>query len=126
MGTGSLRGVVQMVQVPGFWIFLKTASRLVPDGWVEIKISGCRCDFWSFQLELDILRTKNIEIGSVDTKLQLFKVGRFFEKSGNPKAVSEKINGKSRKMSKKSSNIRHFSIQLSFLRELILLAQKEL
>ena len=32
----SSHGVVQMAQVTGFWIFLKTASRLVPDGWVEI------------------------------------------------------------------------------------------
>ncbi len=28
-----------------FWIFLKSASRLVPDGWVESKSSGDRCHF---------------------------------------------------------------------------------
>ena len=62
-----------------FTIFLKFASRLVPDGWVELKISGCRYYFWTFQLELDTLSTKNIEIGSVGTKLQLFEVGWFLE-----------------------------------------------
>ena len=62
-----------------FEIFLKFASRLVPDGWVELKISGCRCHFRTFQLELDILGTKNFEIGSVVKKLQLFEVGRIFK-----------------------------------------------
>ena len=60
-------------QVVRFVIFLKFASRLVPDGWVELKMSDGRCYFWTFQLELDILDTKNIEIGSVGTKLQLFE-----------------------------------------------------
>ena len=64
-----------MVHVPGFWILLKSASRLVPDEWVGLKSSSGRCHFWTFQLELDILDTKDIDIGSVDTKLQLFEVG---------------------------------------------------
>ena len=68
-------GVVQVGQVPRFFIFLKSASRLVPDGWVGPKSSGDRCHFWTFQLELDILDTKNIGIGSVDTKLRLLEVG---------------------------------------------------
>ena len=68
-------GVVQVGQVPGLGIFLKSASRLLPDGWVGLEIFGCRCDFRAFQLELDILGTKNIEIGSVGTKLQLYEVG---------------------------------------------------
>ena len=59
--------------VASFGIFLKFSSRLVPDGWVELKISGCRYHFRAFQLELDNLDTKNFEIGSVDTKLQLCK-----------------------------------------------------
>ena len=59
------------------YIWGKTvASHLVPDGWVEIKISDCRCHFRTFQLELDNLGTKNFEIGSVVKKLQLFEVGR--------------------------------------------------
>ena len=62
-----------------FEIFLKFTSRLVPEGWVELKKSGCRYYFWTFQLELNILSTKNIEIGSVGTKLQLFEVGWFLE-----------------------------------------------
>ena len=62
-------------QIPGFGIFLKSVSRLVPDEWVGLKSSSGRCHFWTFQLELDILDTKDIDIGSVDTKLQLFEVG---------------------------------------------------
>ena len=56
-------------------IFLKFASRLLPDGWVELKISGCRYHFRTFQLELDTLGTKNFEIGTVVKKLQMFEVG---------------------------------------------------
>ena len=63
-------GVVHVGQVLSFGISPKSASRLLPDGLVEIKITGCRCYFWAFQLELDILGTKNIGIGSVDAKLQ--------------------------------------------------------
>ena len=66
---------MQVGQVFRFWIFLKSASRLLPDGCVGLEIFSCRCDFRVFQLELDILGTENIEIGSVGTKLQLFEVG---------------------------------------------------
>ena len=45
--------------------FLKIASHLLHDGWVELKISGCRYHVRAFQLELDILGTKNFEISSV-------------------------------------------------------------
>ena len=69
-------------QAVRFGIFLKSASRLVPDGWVGLKSSGGRYHFWAFQLELDILDTKNIGIGSVGTKLQMFEVGRISGKSG--------------------------------------------
>ena len=62
--------------VVSFEIFLKFTSRLLPDGWVELKISGCRCHFRAFQLELDNLGTKQFEIGSVVKKLQLFEVGQ--------------------------------------------------
>ena len=52
--------------VPSFEIFPKFASRLlhvpVPDGCVEHKISGYRCHFRAFQLELDTIDTKNFEI----------------------------------------------------------------
>ena len=44
-------------------------------GWVELKISGCRCHFRAFQLELDTLDTKNFGIGLVGTKLQPCEVG---------------------------------------------------
>ena len=60
---------------PGFP--LKVASRLLPNGWIQLKISGCRCHFRAFQLELDNLGTKNFEIGSVVEKLQPFEVGQF-------------------------------------------------
>ena len=66
-------------QITSFMIFLKFASRLLPDGWVGLKSSGCRCHFWAFQLELDIVGTKNFEIGSVVKKLQLFEDGRVLE-----------------------------------------------
>ena len=61
-------------QAVRFGIFLKYTLRLLPDGSVELKISGCRYHFRAFQLELDTLGTKNFEIGSVVTKLQLFEV----------------------------------------------------
>ena len=80
----------QISRVPGSYQSVKYPSHLVPDGWVEIKISGCRCHFRAFQLELDILGTKNIEIGSVGTKLQLFKVGNILEKSKNPRLCLKK------------------------------------
>ena len=65
--------------VASFFIFPKFASGWVPDGWVKLKISGCRCHFWMFQLELDALDTKNFEFDSVGTKLQSCEVGRFWK-----------------------------------------------
>ena len=58
-----------------FWIFLKSASRLLPNGWVELKSAGCRGHFRTFQLELDILDTKNFGNGPVVKKLQPLEVG---------------------------------------------------
>ena len=52
-----------------------TYSRLLPGVGVERKISGCRCHFRTFQLELDNLGTKNFGIGSVVEKLQPFEFG---------------------------------------------------
>ena len=46
-----------------FEIFLKFASRLVPEGWVELKISGCRYYFWTFELKLNILRAHDGDSG---------------------------------------------------------------
>ena len=60
---------------------IRFALQLLPDGWVELKISGCRCYFRTFQLELDNLGTKNFEIGSVAEKLQPFEVGQDTPKS---------------------------------------------
>ena len=74
-------GVVQMVQVPSFGIFLKSASRLVPDGWVGLKSSGYRCHFRAFQLKLFILDTQNIGNGPVVEELQPLAVGRISIKS---------------------------------------------
>ena len=56
------------------WNFLKSASGLVPDGWVGLNSFGYRCHFRAFQLELDTLDTQNIGNGSVVAKLQLFEV----------------------------------------------------
>ena len=69
-------------QAVRFGIFLKYTLRLLPDGSVELKISGCRYHFRAFQLELDTLGTKNFGIGPVVKKLQLFEVGRILENSG--------------------------------------------
>ena len=60
-------------------LFLKVASGLLPNGWIELKISGCRGHFRAFQIELDNLGTKNFQFGSVIKKLQLFEVGRIFK-----------------------------------------------
>ena len=65
-----------------FGIFLKSASRLVPDGWVGPTSFDNRCYFRTFQLELDILDTKNFGIGPVVKELQLFAVGRILENPG--------------------------------------------
>ena len=59
----------------GFQIFTFYASSILPDGWVELKISTCRCHFRAFQVELDILGIVNFVIGSVVEKLQAFEVG---------------------------------------------------
>ena len=75
-------GVVHIGQVARFGIFLKSASRLVPDGWVGLKSFGYRCHFRAFQLELDTLDTQNIGNGPVVEELQPFEVGRIPEKSG--------------------------------------------
>ena len=63
-------GVVHIGQAARFGIFLKSASRLVPDGWVGLKSFGYRCHFRAFQLELDTLDTQNIGNGPVVEELQ--------------------------------------------------------
>ena len=73
-------GVMHIGQVTSLGIFLKLTSRLIPGGWVERKISGCRYHFRTFQLELDNLGTKNFEIGSVVKKLQPFEVDEMLAK----------------------------------------------
>ena len=64
-----------MVQVASFGIFPKSASRLVPDGWVELNRFGYRYDFRAFQLELDILGTQNFGNRPVVEELRPFEVG---------------------------------------------------
>ena len=64
-------------QVARFGIFLKSASRLVPDGWVERKISVTDVIFERFSSSQNLtLGTKNFEIGPLVKKLQPFEVGR--------------------------------------------------
>ena len=101
----SIGGVVQVGQVPGFGIFLKSASRLLPDGWVGRNSFGKRYHFWAFQLELDILGTKNFGIGPVIKKLQPFEVGWFLENPEMPRLCRRKSRKNQDKMSKKSPNI---------------------
>ena len=62
--------------------FLKSASRLVPDGWVELKSFGYRCDFRAFQIKLDILDTQDFGNGPVVEELQPFEVGAISKNSG--------------------------------------------
>ena len=76
-----MSGVVHIGQVARFGIFLKSASRLVPDGWVGLKSFGYRCHFRAFQLELATLDTQNIGNGPVVEELQPFEVGRISIKS---------------------------------------------
>ena len=63
---------------------MKSASRLLPDGWVGLKSSGYRCHFRAFQLKLFILDTRNFGNGSVVQKLQLFEVARISEFFSRP------------------------------------------
>ena len=58
-------------------LFQKTPGRLVPDGWVGPKSSGCRCHFRAFQLKLFILDIQNFGNGPVVKKLQLFENAKF-------------------------------------------------
>ena len=60
-------------------LFQKTPGRLVPDGWVGPKSSGCRCHFRAFQLKLFILDIQNFGNGPVVKKLQPLEVGRISE-----------------------------------------------
>ena len=64
-------------------IFQNCDSHLLPGEGVERKISGYRCHFFTFQLELDNLGTKNFEISSVVKKIpvRLFEVGEILVKS---------------------------------------------
>ena len=70
---------MQVSQAPGFGIFLKSASRLLTDGWVGVVVSSCRCHFRTIQLGLAILDTKNIGNGPVVEELQPFELGRIPE-----------------------------------------------
>ena len=56
-------------------LFQNIPGRLVPDGWVGPKSSGCRCHFRAFQLKLFILDIQNFGNGPVVKKLQLFENG---------------------------------------------------
>ena len=53
--------------------FQKNTKRLAPENLSEIVVHNCRYHFCAFQPELDIVDTKNFEIGSVVAKLQLFE-----------------------------------------------------
>ena len=75
-------GVVHIDQVARFGIFLKSASGLVPDGWVGLKSFGYRCHFRAFQLKLDILDTQNFGNGPVVEELQPFEVGAISKNPG--------------------------------------------
>ena len=72
--------------------FVKSVSRLLPDGWVGLKSSGYRCHFRAFQLKLFILDTRNFGNGSVVQKLQLFEVARISEFFGRPEKKSRNVN----------------------------------
>ena len=81
-------GVVHIDQAARFGIFLKSASRLVPDGWVGLKSFGYRCHFRAFQLELATLDTQNIGNGPVVEELQPLEVGRIPKISGKSELSS--------------------------------------
>ena len=81
-------GVVYIGQVGRFWIFLKYASRLLPENLSEMEVHNCRCHFRAFQLELAILGTENIGNGPVVAKLQPFQVGRISKKRVLPQSES--------------------------------------
>ena len=67
--------------------FLEVASCMLPNEWIELKISSCRGYFRAFQIEVDNLGMKNFQVGTVVKKLQLFQVGRIFK---NPNFFSKK------------------------------------
>ena len=73
--------------------FLKSASRLLPDGWVGFTSFDNRCHFRAFQIELDTLGTKNFGIGPVVKELQVFEVGRILENSGESETFRSGFGG---------------------------------
>ena len=81
----------QAPALPDSGYFLKSVSRLVPNGWVGLKSFGYRCHFRAFQLELDTLDTQNIGNGPVVEELQPLEVGRISEIPGNSTKKSSKI-----------------------------------
>ena len=108
-------GVVHIGQVARFGIFLKSASGLVPDGWVELKSFGYRCDFRAFQIKLDILDTQNFGNRPVVEELQPFEVGVISKNPEIPRLCRRKSMENQGKMSKKSSKILiQLSIRASF------------
>ena len=76
IGYQTSRGLLEK-STSHFKLFQKTPGRLVPDGWVGPKSSGCRCHFRAFQLKLFILDIQNFGNGPVVKKLQLFEDAKF-------------------------------------------------
>ena len=84
---------IGLVNQPGFLLII--ASRLPSGEGVDLVCGGHRCHFWTFQLELNRIGSKNFANGSIVAKLQTLKVGEIleiFEKfkpksNGNPSNV---------------------------------------
>ena len=62
------------------WIFTENHFAVPPGEWVDHEFRSYSCYFWTFQIELDRIDTKNFENGSVLEKLQTSKVGEHFIK----------------------------------------------
>ena len=64
---------IGLVGQPGF--LPKTTSRYPLGEWVDHEFRSYSCYFWTFQIELDRIDTKNFENGLVLEKLRTSKVG---------------------------------------------------
>ena len=78
---------------PGFLLII--ATRLPSGEGVDLVCGSHRCHFWTFQLELNRIGSKNFANGSIVAKLQTLKVGEILEifdkfkpkSNGNPSNV---------------------------------------
>ena len=99
---------IDLVNQPGFLLII--ASCLPSGEGVDFVCGGYRYHFWTFQLELNRIGSKNFANGSIVAKFQTLKVGEILEifdkfkpkSNGNPSNVfRQRLEGPEREPRKK-------------------------